>query len=313
MMTFIADGAAAKLAPVQTSMPLVLVVDDSSIDCRLATAILEKRANVRTQTASDGLEALRSMEQELPAVVLTDLQMPNMDGLELVEAIRQRYSQVPVILMTANGSEEIAMEALQSGAASYVPKRTLDRDLAATLERVLSASQIDRRRQRVLECLEEVECRLVLENDPSLVPVLVSHFQEHLLRMGLCDENGKIRVGVALEEALLNAIQHGNLELDSALRQDGSDAFFRLGEQRRRLAPYTGRRVHLHASLRPDRTTFTIRDEGPGFDVSKLPDPTDPDNLLKPSGRGLLLIRTFMDEVRHNEKGNEITMVRRRR
>ena len=55
-----------------------------------------------------------------------------------------------------------------------------------------------------------------------------------------------------------------------------------------------------------------VRDEGPGFDPATLPDPTDPSNLERVGGRGLLLIRTFMDEVRHNESGNEITFVKRR-
>ena len=54
-----------------------------------------------------------------------------------------------------------------------------------------------------------------------------------------------------------------------------------------------------------------IRDEGPGFDPDGLPDPTDPENLTKASGRGVLLIRTFMDEVRFNDTGNEITMIKR--
>ena len=58
---------------------------------------------------------------------------------------------------------------------------------------------------------------------------------------------------------------------------------------------------------------FVIRDEGPGFDLSGLPDPTDPENLAKVSGRGLLLINAFMDEVRHNDQGNEITMVKKKR
>ncbi len=57
--------------------------------------------------------------------------------------------------------------------------------------------------------------------------------------------------------------------------------------------------------------TYAIRDEGPGFDPSTLPDPTDPANLERVSGRGLLLIHAFMDEVRHNPTGNEITMVKR--
>ena len=61
------------------------------------------------------------------------------------------------------------------------------------------------------------------------------------------------------------------------------------------------------------RVRLIVRDEGPGFDVSSLPDPTDPANLGKSSGRGLLLIRTFMDDVRFNAAGNEITLSKRRR
>ena len=57
---------------------------------------------------------------------------------------------------------------------------------------------------------------------------------------------------------------------------------------------------------------FIIRDQGPGFDVASIPDPTDPENLAKVSGRGLLLINAFMDEVRHNKQGNEITMIKRK-
>jgi anti-sigma regulatory factor (Ser/Thr protein kinase) len=55
-----------------------------------------------------------------------------------------------------------------------------------------------------------------------------------------------------------------------------------------------------------------MRDEGPGFDPKELPDPTDPENLLKLSGRGILLMRTFMDDVKFNDRGNEVTMVKRR-
>ena len=66
------------------------------------------------------------------------------------------------------------------------------------------------------------------------------------------------------------------------------------------------------ATLTRDEATFLVRDEGLGFDPSTLPDPTDPANLGKVSGRGLLLIQTFMDHVEHNATGNQITMVKRR-
>jgi CheY-like chemotaxis protein/anti-sigma regulatory factor (Ser/Thr protein kinase) len=291
----------------------VLVVDDSPLDRRLTTALLEKSSGARTLTAENGKQALEVMEKQVPTVVLTDLQMPEMDGLELTEEIRRRWPLVPVILMTANGSEEIAIRALQLGASSYVPKRLLDKELAYTVDQVLSTSQVDRRRTRVMECTAELDARLVLENDSKMVPAVVAHFQDYLIRMGLCDDHSKIRVGVALEEALLNAIYHGNLELSSDLRQDGTDTFQKLGEQRRDEEPYSGRRVHLMVRLRADEASFIVKDEGPGFDVASLPDPTDPENILKLSGRGLLLIRTFMDEVKHNERGNENTLVRRRR
>ena len=68
----------------------------------------------------------------------------------------------------------------------------------------------------------------------------------------------------------------------------------------------------MTAKLSPAEAHFVIRDEGPGFDPSACPDPTDPANLEKRSGRGLLLIRTFMDEVAFNEAGNQITLVKRR-
>ena len=119
-------------------------------------------------------------------------------------------------------------------------------------------------------------------------------------------------MGVALEEALLNGIYHGNLEVSSDLKQDDDDAFNRLAARRRREEPYCQRRLHVHVRLDSETAVFVIRDEGPGFDLSKVPDPTDPENLLLPSGRGLLLIRMFMDDVKYNDAGNELTMIKKR-
>ncbi len=123
-----------------------------------------------------------------------------------------------------------------------------------------------------------------------------------------------MRVGVALHESLLNAIQHGNLEISSELRQEGDEKAFRdLAAARRGQAPYRDRRVRVHARLSRSEAVYVIEDEGPGFDVAALPDPSDPANIERIGGRGLTLIRTFMDEVRHNSRGNGITLVKRSR
>src|SRR5207244_2817578 len=84
----------------------------------------------------------------------------------------------------------------------------------------LPMPRTDRRRHELLSCVEHVDCRFVLDNDPAMVPLLVAHLQEQLERMGLCDKSSKIRVGVALEEALLNGIYHGNLEVSSVLKEE---------------------------------------------------------------------------------------------
>lgn len=169
----------------------------------------------------------------------------------------------------------------------------------------------DRRRAQLWSSATQVDCEFVLENDPALIPVLVAHVQECLLdRLG-CDGRSWVRTGVALEEALTNALYHGNLELDSSLRQEDGRAFQELARERRRQSPYAERRVRVRVRISGCEARFTISDQGPGFDPDSLPDPTAPENLTKASGRGLLLIRSFMDDVRHNARGNEITLIKR--
>lgn len=295
-------------------MAKVLVVDDSPMDRHLAGSLLEEQANLTAVYAEDGREALEVLRKEAPDLVLTDLQMPEMNGLQLVEAVRRHFAFVPVILMTAHGSEDIAVQALRTGAASYVPKRNLARDLVDTVERVLAISRATRNQQLVLDCLAESESRFVLPNDPAYLGPLIGHLQDQMSQLKICDSGVLIRVGTALHEVLVNAVEHGNLELSSTLRE-GSDrtAYLKLTEERRQQSPYRARRVYVTARFSHKRVVYVVRDEGRGFDPATLPDPTDPANLERTTGRGLLLIRTFMDEVTFNASGNEVTMVKHRK
>lgn len=293
-------------------MPRILVVEDSPTQAMQLRILLED-AGFETEIGRNGMEGLDAVGRAVPDAVLTDLDMPEMNGLELVEAIRGQYPSVPVILMTALGSEEIAAQALRKGAASYVPKRYLDRDIVPVINIVLGVSQAARDQHRVLEYLARTEFHYRVENDPVLVPHLIGHIREHVARMRLCDETELIRVGMALNEALLNAMYHGNLEVDSELRQDDERTFHAMAARRRTESPYCDRRVDMIARISPSQSVYIVRDEGSGFDPASLPDPSDPTNLDRIGGRGLMLIQTFMDEVTHNPAGNEITMVKRSR
>jgi CheY-like chemotaxis protein/signal transduction histidine kinase len=290
----------------------VLVVDDNPADRYLAQSLLRLQlAGVRVLMADNGVQALEVVGQERPDLVLTDIYMPELDGLDLVRALRDQSPLLPVIVMTSFGSERIALEALRVGAASYLPKKLLKRDLLETVTQVLTAARAGRRRQQALECLTETELHFVLDNNPALVPALVAYLQQAFALMRRCRPHEVTRVGVALREALLNAMYHGNLELGLELRGQDPEAYRRLAWQRRQHAPYCDRRVHVLARESSNGAVYLVRDEGAGFDLSSLPDPADPASLEETNGRGLLLIRTFMDDVTQNAAGNELIMTKR--
>jgi DNA-binding response OmpR family regulator len=292
----------------------VLVVDDFAMDRRLAGKILAARADIDVVYAEDGQQALAAIEANVPDIVLTDLQMPELDGLSLVSEIRRRWPLVPTVIMTAHGSEETALAALQAGAASYVPKRFLARDLLETVDSVLAVACFDEQQRKLQEHWLQTELRFRLENDPNLIAPLVGHVQQYLRQCGRCDETEVIRIGIALQEALTNAIFCGNLELDMDSRRKTPADFVRQAEVRRGAIPYSHRRVHVSISETPFEGRYVVRDEGRGFDVSTvMPQPEDHSNLDRPRGRGLFLIRNFMDEVEHNQSGSEITMIHRHR
>ncbi len=294
-------------------MTTILIVDDSATDRRLVGGLLSQIDDVRVEYAVDGGDALVKMELHVPDIVVTDLDMPSINGLELVEVIRKAYPMIPVILMTAQGSEDIAVRALRAGASSYVPKRTLNHHLSKTVLQVLQAARLDRAHLRLMRRLIRQEIEFVIENDLELVSSVVQYLQDITFAMGVCDESDRLRIGVALQEAMTNASFHGNLELNSALREGDHRAYYDLAMQRANLPPWSNRRIYVTGRFTVDEVEFRIRDDGPGFNPEGLPDPTDPSNLERPSGRGLLLIHSFMDEVHHNEVGNEVRLIKRRK
>jgi len=160
--------------------------------------------------------------------------------------------------------------------------------------------------------LSRYEYSYILENDLDLVCAISSFLREEAVRLRLCSGPECLRLGVAVEEALLNAYYHGNLELSSELREDDHRLYHDMAVKRAGESPYRERQIHIGVKVTPTQAVYSIRDEGPGFDPSDLPDPTHPANLDRPCGRGMLLMRTFMDNVIYNYKGNEVTLFKER-
>lgn len=132
-----------------------------------------------------------------------------------------------------------------------------------------------------------VEISVRVPTNLDVVEEAVDLVARHCLASGLPPVAARFKLRVALSEALANAIIYGNC-LD--------------------LAKFVDVRVEV------TRETLAVHvcDEGDGFDPTSIPDPTQPDAIERPSGRGLFLIRQLVDEVRFNEKGNSICMIMRR-
>ncbi len=92
-------------------------------------------------------------------------------------------------------------------------------------------------------------------------------------------------IRLAIEEGLNNAIKHGNRFV-------------------------ADKRVEVEFDIDEKRITITITDQGDGFDPSVIPDPTTDENLQKPTGRGIMLMRAYMDKVCYNDRGNQVCMVK---
>ena len=187
----------------------LLVAEDSETQAVYIRTLLQN-AGYRVQTVANGRAALESLREQLPDLLVTDLEMPEMNGLDLVESVKQEFPELAVVLVTARGSEDIAAEALKRGAASYVPKRNLESDLVPTLNRILQVVQAEQANQRLDRCILKSTTEFELENDLSLVPTLIARLQQSMRTYGLFDEGQLIQIGIAFDEALTNAVVHGN-------------------------------------------------------------------------------------------------------
>jgi len=290
-------------------MPTVLVVDDSAVDRRVVRGLLEHTGDYEIVEASDGEAALAVVDERVPDIIITDLLMPRMDGFAMVEELKENSPGIPVILMTGRGSEAIAAKALQHGAASYVAKSRLANDLTPAVERILSAAREDRTHARLMHHMHGCKLEFVLRNDLTLIRASVNLLQLMLRCLPLSDEIERLRVGIALEEALANAYYHGNLAIGAIEPRPAREDYASLASRRLLETPYCNRRIHLAAEITRHAAEFVVRDEGAGFDVAGWLQKSATLDADAAANRGMSLMRSIMDEVRYNASGNEITLV----
>ena len=294
-------------------MKTILLVTDLEADCSEAHRLLAECRGVQVQSCPSSEMALELMKLTAIDVVVAELHMNGLDGLALLQEVRSMDCNLPVILITDDGCEDSAMHAIRKGADGYIPRRHFAEHLVATVESVLEEREQENERQRALTHVTGRHVTLSLPNDRGPIRGVIVLLQEMATSLGVVQDHDAVRLGMAVEESISNAIIHGNLEVGSDLREHEDGRYDDLIRERAVMLPYCERRVQIMVHATPQTICIEVEDEGPGFNAKDLADPTDPENLLRASGRGLLLIQAFMDEVAFNERGNCITMIKRRK
>jgi CheY-like chemotaxis protein/anti-sigma regulatory factor (Ser/Thr protein kinase) len=273
-------------------MSTVLVVDDDRTIRHVLSKVLTG-AGFRTKVAKDGEEALTMLRSHRFDLLLLDVWMPRMNGLELLVKLRSRKARPRVVVMTSDDAPETLLKAVREQAFRYVHKPVEATALLQTVREVLKAPEIPPIEvvsarpdwvEFLVPCTREAGERIqkvMAELDTDLAPEL------------------RDSIAYAFRELLLNAIEWGG-------RLDPSRTV--------RISYLRARRMLL----------YRIADPGPGFNIEDLPHAAigqSPDNPImhmqvreekgiRPGGFGLLMVRASVDELLYNEKRNEVVFVK---
>jgi len=189
-----------------------------------------------------------------------------------------------VTRVSAKSEEPTIVKAFKMVAANYLRFPYNKDELREIVEQTLSYKLRYVDEPTLLSHTHE-KIEFELPSDLSLMNGVLLYLLERVAKMGVVALD-KSNLFIALDEAFVNAVKHGNKNDPTKL-------------------------VRVGAELSPTEASFTVEDEGEGFDVKTIPDPCDPANLFKSSGRGVLLIYNIMDEVEYNAQGNRVKMVKR--
>lgn len=281
------------MVPAAVTAKRVLVVDDDPQMCRFLSKLLGSKG-YSVVTADDGVEALEKLQQEEFDLILTDVWMPRMNGLELLSRLQTRPSHPRAVVMTAYDSPDTLLRSVREQAYSYITKPFEPQALLESVQNAFAAPPMS----------SPIE---VLSARPNWVEILVPCQAEAIERVegflarlkSDLPQDVRESVGNVFRELLLNAIDWGG-QVDATRRV--------------RIAYLRTRRMLL----------YRIADPGIGFrfeDLSHVATRNSPneshdhartrqDNGLRPGGFGILLAKMMVDEIIYNEAQNEVLIVK---
>ena len=271
---------------------ILIVDDDPDIHHLLRVAL--QAGDRQIESAYDGLEGLRSIEAVAYDLVMTDVNMPGLDGMALTERVHEVRPETPVVVMTVATTPENVIRAIQERAFSYFSKPFTTSSVAEMVGRALSSKPSE-------DDIEVLSARpdwlgLRLRCKMETADRILQFLREMGMSLPAAEQEN---IATAFREILLNAIEHG------------------AGNDRTKKVTITF--VHAERAL-----LYYVRDPGKGFSFQELPHAAV-SNLtnskfehaevrerlgLRPGGFGLLMTRQLVDEMIYSEAGNEVLLIK---
>jgi serine/threonine-protein kinase RsbW len=260
------------------------------VDCRNEWSVRLRQVlhenGVELDVLSSAQTALASLQSRFCDALLLEVPLPDMPASQMVAVTRHRFPFLPIVVLAEESGMAEAVSALNAGAFHFIPSNFEPRQALGTLRKILALQNEPVTLARPLRELKQT-IQFSLPGSLDYIASAAAQLTEMLVRFGIVTIE-EINIRIAIVEALTNAIEHGN----------GFDP---------------ARQVKVEAKFSETKAEIKITDQGKGFNHRKLPNPTAPENLYKPRGRGIYMMHRLMDEVHFNRKGNTVRMVKYRR
>ncbi len=291
-------------------MKKILVVDDDDTMRRLLERVLTK-ADFQVLTAENGRKGWEIFEREKPFLVFSDVEMPEMDGLELLRKIKKKSPQTIVVVMTSYGSEDRVIAVLKLGGDNYLKKPFEISEIHSLANRYKEFSEEKDLFHQAAARVDLLNMNLTLENNLGIASSASKFLIQQLAPFLFGEDLTSIRLG--LFEMLLNAIEHGNLEIDYETKTEAlhKNEFLDLFEQRRKDPRFIKRRIFVDMEVTQGACRVDVRDQGNGFDWSRWIERRSSDSILATHGRGIMMTQLYFDNIVYNTSGNQVTLIKK--